>query len=120
MTLELNFHKLHQKTPFFIWIQYNPDYYQLTLQTIFVLAVDTIISYKLAKLFVIHVFFKDSILSHITSDYRSEFISNFFQSLETTLNMQLHFISGYHPKRDRQTENTNKILEQYLYIYYNY
>jgi hypothetical protein len=34
--------------------------------------------------------------------------------------MKLHFTSGYHPKGDRQTEQTNQTLEQYLHIYCNY
>jgi hypothetical protein len=36
------------------------------------------------------------------------------------LNMQLHFTSGYHPKGDSQTEQTNQTLKQYLWIYCNY
>ena len=34
--------------------------------------------------------------------------------------MNLHFTSGYHPKGDGQTEHTNQILEQYLWIFCNY
>jgi len=34
--------------------------------------------------------------------------------------MKLHFTSGYHPKADGQTEQTNQMLEQYLRIYCNY
>jgi len=34
--------------------------------------------------------------------------------------MWLHFTSGYHPEGDGQTECTNQILEQYLYVYCNY
>ena len=47
-------------------------------------------------------------------------MSNFFQSLGTALNMQLHFTSGYHPEGDGQTECTNQTLKQYLHIYCNY
>ena len=43
-------------------------------QAIFVPIVDTITLHKLAKLFVIYVFSKYNVLSHITSDYRSEFV----------------------------------------------
>ena len=73
----------------------------LSKQTIFVLTVDTIILYELAKLFVIYIFFKYNILSHITFDCGSEFVSNFFWSLETALNMRLDFTSGYYTKKDR-------------------
>ena len=47
-------------------------------------------------------------------------MSNFFWSLDTVLNIWLHFTSGYHPKGDGQTEHTNQILKQYLHVYCNY
>ena len=34
--------------------------------------------------------------------------------------MQLHFTLGYHLEGDRQTEQTNQTLEQYLWVYSNY
>ena len=60
---------------------------QLSKQAIFFLTVDTITLHELAKLFIIHVFSKHSILSHITSNHESKFVSNFFWSLKTTLDM---------------------------------
>lgn len=93
---------------------------QLSKQAIFVLIANTIILHELAKLFVIHVFFKCRILSYITSDCRTEFVSNFFRSLEKSLDIRLHFTSRYHSERDNQTECTNQTLKQYFYIYYNY
>ena len=92
----------------------------LTKQAIFILVYDTIISSDLAHLFVFHVFSKHSIPSHVTSDRGSEFMSNFFHSLGTALNMQLHFTSGYHPEGDEQTKHMNQILKQYLCVYCNY
>jgi len=93
---------------------------QLTKQVIFIPAHDTITSADLAHLFVLHMFSKHGIPSHITSDRGSEFVSNFFQSLGTPLDMQLHFTSGYHSEGDGQTECTNQTLEQYLHVYCNY
>ena len=92
----------------------------LTKQAIFIPAHDTITSMDLAHLFVLHVFSKHSIPSHVTSNRGSEFVSNFFRSLGTALNMQLHFTSGYHPKGDGQTECMNQTLKQYLCVYCNY
>ena len=92
----------------------------LTKQAIFIPAHDTITSVDLARLFVLHVFSKHGVPSHVTSDRGSEFVSNFFWSLGTALNMQLHFTSGYHPEGDGQTERTNQTLEQYLRVYCNY
>jgi len=51
---------------------------QLTKQAIFIPAHDTITSAELACLFVLHVFSKHGIPSHVTSDRSSEFVSNFF------------------------------------------
>ena len=93
---------------------------QLTKQVIFIPAHDTITSADLACLFVLHVFSKHGIPSHVTSDRDLEFVSNFFWSLGTALNMQLHFTSGYHPEGDGQTERMNQTLEQYLHVYCNY
>ena len=93
---------------------------RLIKQAIFIPAHDTITSTDLAHLFVLHVFFKHGIPSHVTSDRGLEFVSNFFRSLGTALDMQLHFTSGYHPEGNGQTERTNQTLKQYLYIYCNY
>ena len=93
---------------------------QLTKQAIFIPAYDTITSADLAHLFVLHMFSKHGVPSHVISDRGSEFMSNFFRSLGTALDMRLHFTSGYHPEGDGQTERTNQTLEQYLRVYCNY
>ena len=59
----------------------------LTKQTIFIPAHDTIMFLDLTHLFVLHVFSKHSVPSHITSNKDSEFVSNFFHSLGTALDM---------------------------------
>ena len=69
-----------------------------TKQTIFIPAHNTIMSMDLACLFVLHVFSKHSVPSHIVSNKGSEFVSNFFCSLGTALDIWLHFTSDYHPK----------------------
>ena len=74
----------------------------------------------LAHLFILHVFSKHSIPSHVISNRGLEFVSNFFQSLDTALDMWLHFTSSYHPEGDRQTKRMNQTLKQYLCIYCNY
>jgi len=92
----------------------------LTKQMIFIPAHDTITSADLAYLFVLHVFSKHSIPSHATSNRGLEFVSNFFRSLGTALDMRLHFTSGYHSEGDGQTKCMNQTLEQYLCVYCNY
>jgi len=54
------------------------------------------------------------------SNCGSEFVSYFFRSLGTALDMRLHFTSGYHPEANSQAERTNQTLEQYLHVYCNY
>jgi hypothetical protein len=93
---------------------------RLTKQAIFIPTCDTITSADLAKLFVLHVFSKHGVPSHVTSDRGSEFVSNFFKSLGKALDMTLHFTSRYHPEGDGQTEHTNQTLEQYFRIHGNY
>ena len=93
---------------------------RLTKQVIFIPTHDTITSAELAKLFVLHVFSKHGVPSHVTSDRGSEFVSHFFRSLGKALDMTLHFTSGYHPEGDGQTEHTNQTLEQYIRVYSNY
>ena len=92
----------------------------LTKKAIFIPAHDTITFIDLACLFVLHVFSKHGIPSHIISDRGLEFVSNFFRSLGTALDIQLHFTSGYHPEGNGQTKYMNQTLEQYLRIYCNY
>jgi len=84
---------------------------------IFISAHDTITSADLACLFVLYVFSKHSIFFYITSDKSLEFVLNFFHSLSTALDMQLHFTSGYHPKGNGQAKHMNQTLKQYLHIY---
>src|ERR1700734_2168450 len=93
---------------------------RLSKQAIFIPTHNTITSMQLAQLFILHVFSKHGVPSHVTSDRRTEFVSHFFRSLRKALDMKLHFTSGYHPEGDGQTECTNQTLEQYHCVYCNY
>ena len=77
---------------------------RLSKQAIFIPTHDTITSPELAQLFLLHVFAKHGVPTHVTSDRGSEFISHFFCSLSKALDMKLHFTLGYHPEGDGQTE----------------
>jgi len=83
----------------------------LSKQAIFIPTQDTITSAELACLFIIYVFSKHRVPSYVTSDCSSEFVSHFFCSLGTALDMRLHFTSGYHPEANGQAERTNQTLE---------
>jgi hypothetical protein len=93
---------------------------QLSKQGIFIPTVDEITAPQLTQLFVIHVFSKHGVPSHVTCDHGSEFVSHFFQSLGQALDMKIHFTLGYHPEGDGQTEQLNQTLKQYLHIFCNY
>src|SRR5882724_10069142 len=86
----------------------------LSKQSLFIPTHDTITSPQLVQLFILHISYKHGVPSHITSDCGTEFVSHFFWSLGTALDMKLHFTSRYHPEGDGQTEQTNQTLEQYL------
>ncbi len=92
----------------------------LTKQSLFIPTHNSINSLELVQLFLTHIFSKHGMPSHVTSNWGSEFISHFFQSLSKLLWMELHFTSGYHPEGDGQMECLNQVLEQYLQAYTNY
>src|SRR5467141_1741432 len=72
----------------------------LSKQSLFIPTHNAITSQQLAQLFVLHVFSKHSVPSHVTSNHGTEFVSHFFRSLRTELDMKLHFTSGYPPEGD--------------------
>src|SRR5882724_9206338 len=91
----------------------------LSKQSLFIPTHNTITSPQLAQLFILNIFSKHGVPSHVTSNRSTKFVSH-FQSLRTALDMKLHFTSGYHPEGDGQTERTNQTLDQYLQVYCNY
>jgi IS30 family transposase len=76
----------------------------LSKQAIFIPTHDTITSPDLTRLFLLHIFSKHRIPSHVTLDQGTEFVSHFFCSLVKALNIILYFTSGYHLEGDGQTE----------------
>ena len=93
---------------------------RLSKQGIFIPTVNEITAQQLANIFILHVFSKHGVPSHVTCDRGSEFISCFFCSLGQALDMKIHFTSGYHPEGDGQTKRLNQTFEQYLRIFCNY
>ena len=94
MTMGIHFNGFYWATPSIRGTHGNISNSQLPHQTI------PLHSYpELAQLFLTHIFSKHGTLSHVTSDWGSEFISHFFQSLSKLLWMELHFMSGYHIRK---------------------
>jgi hypothetical protein len=75
---------------------------------------------ELVCLFVCNIFSKHRVPSDITSDCGSEFISHFFCSVGATLNVRLHYTSGYHPQANSRAEHLNQTLETYIRMDCNY
>src|SRR5260370_19569603 len=93
---------------------------RLMKQVIFVPTYDMMDAPGVTQLFLSHVFSKHGIPVHVTLDQGSKIVSHFFCSLGKLLQMHLHFTLGYHLDGNRQMEQANQVLEQYLWIYMNY
>jgi len=93
---------------------------RFTKQALFLPTTDQATSQDVAQLYFKNVFTHHGVPAHIMSDWGSEFVSHFFRSLGSLLGIRLHFMSGYHPQGDGQTERINQVLEQYLRIHCNY
>jgi IS30 family transposase len=87
---------------------------QASKQGIFISCDKTITSMELAHLFLIHIFSKYRVPTHVTSDHGKEFVTQFMRSLGELLDIDFHYTSGYHPEADGQMEQANQTLEQYL------
>ena len=71
----------------------------------------------LAKLFLDNIIRIHDFPRNIISNRDSYFLSNFWHELFSLTNTTLRFSTANHPQTDRQTEQTNRTLEQYLRIY---
>jgi len=81
--LEFHIHGFHREAPpssGYTSILVIVDH--LSKQSLFIPTHDTITSPQLAQLFILHVFSKHGVPSHITSDCSTKFVSHFFQSSE--------------------------------------
>jgi hypothetical protein len=68
----------------------------------------------LANLFCKHIFCIHGLLDKIISDRGSMFVSRFWQTLMTSLDIKSSLSTAYHPQTDGQMERTNQTLEDYL------
>ena len=75
---------------------------------------------KLADLLVHHVWKLHSLPRSIISDYGSQFVNNFWKFLCKRLGIDVQLSTAWHSKTDSQTEQLNRVMEQYLRAYVNY
>ena len=73
-----------------------------------------------ASIFQDHIFKLHRIPLKVISDRGPQFISSFMEVLYTLLKIEGNPSTAYHPQTDRQTEQFNSLIEQYLQLYTNH
>ena len=74
----------------------------------------TITAFGAARLFLTHVWKLHGLLRLVVSNWGPQFIVEFMWELYWLLGVKLVATTAYHPQGDRQTEQVNQELEQYL------
>ena len=72
---------------------------------------------KLAEIFINNIVRLHGISKSIISDRDPRFVSAFWKELFINIDTNLRFSTANHPQTDRQTERTNRTLEQYSRLY---
>lgn len=75
---------------------------------------------RLADLFVHYVWKLHGLLRSIISDCGIQFVNNFWKFLCKRLGISIWLSTAWHSKTDGQTEQLNKVMEQYFRAYVNY
>ena len=83
----------------------------------FVETVTTVTAARAANLYLWNVWKLHSLPRKVVSDRRPQFITAFMKELYRLLGIEAATSSAYHPQTDRQTEQVNQKLEQYLRIF---
>jgi len=90
---------------------------KLTKFAHFILVKSTYKDINIAKIFKKEVFKMHGLPKTIISYRDTKFTSNFWKTLFNGLGTQLSFSTTYHPQTNGQTERTNLIVEEMLWIY---
>ncbi len=72
---------------------------------------------EVVEVFIWNVFKLHELSIMIISDYRDQFIIIFWKTLCTWLSIKAWLLMMFHSETDDQTENTNAIMKQYLWMY---
>ena len=67
-----------------------------------------------AKMYLARIMSLHGIPKTIVSDRGTQFVSNFWKQLHTSLGTKLLYSTAYHPQTDGQTERVNQVLEDML------
>src|SRR5882724_13111520 len=72
-----------------------------------------------AQLFQDHIWKLHGLPKEVISDRRTQFVSNFTQSLSHLLGIRVAASMAYHPQTDGQTKRVNQEVEQFLRLFVN-
>src|SRR5882724_10959842 len=92
----------------------------LTKMALFIPTFQDIDAEDLAHIFLSQVFAKHGTPTEIVSDQGKHFISHFWWLRFQLLGIKANLSMAYHPETNGQTKWVNQILEQYLWVYFNY
>ena len=73
-----------------------------------------------AKLFYQHIWKLHGLPDNLTSDWKSQFVSEFWKLICRRLRIDAWISTAYHPKTNDQTERVNAVMEHYLQAFVNY
>ena len=76
-------------------------------------------SVGIAWLFCDHVWKLHGLPEEVISDCGTQFVSQFMQELNKLLGIKVAASTAYHPQSDGQTEQVNKEIKQYLWLFIN-
>ena len=86
----------------------------------FILYLKSITASEFIQLFISHIIRLYSLSNSIISNHSSIFTSDFWFTLMSILNIDLHKSTALHLQTDGKTEWINQTLKTYLYIFCNY
>ena len=75
---------------------------------------------KAAELFYQHVWKLHILFNNLTSNQKSQFISEFWKLICQKLRIDARLFTSYHPETDGQNKRINAVMEHYLQAYVHY
>ena len=90
---------------------------RLTKMVHFVPMIEKTLAEGLARLFRNHIWKLHRLPESIISDRGAQFAANLMRELNQILGIETKLSTAFHPQMDRQTEQTNQELEQYLRMF---
>ena len=85
----------------------------------FVSTVTTLTAARTTQLYLRHIWKHHGLPRKVVSDREPQFVAEFTKELYRLLVIKLAATTTYHPQGDRQTEQVNQELEQYLWLFSN-